>query len=1560
MNELYLFFKIIFMKVGKLVSKVAALLCIASNSFAQTPINMASLPSGTLNENFSTIGSWTPITVLSTTDPIGGTFPAATAGSGAAWVIKRANGTGTTPLATLVTQSTSSNAPANYGFNFQTITGTGGGITRVTTAGSEALAMLATGTDFTNSAAIDLNLDFSGRNAGTISFDMSAIANNTSNTGPRDAAFTIYASTDCNTWVELQGCRDTVTNGSTTAPYSAIATAARPSIVNVQLPAFFDNCKTAKLRFYAYPCPSKALVNSGNRPRIVLDNLVITSTAPVCNTPITTTASANLTQICAGQLVNLTASSSDPNASYIWSASTSGAVSGLPLCANSSSYFVAPSATTTYTLSASSGSCYATSTITVVVNPSPTISISPVNSTVCAGGSQALTLTSSGAVSINWLDSTELSFTSATDAISTPTMNHTYQVVAVNAFGCAQNTSAIVNFIASAVPVISAATSTTLACVGSSVALTASGAVSYNWSPSAGLSSVTSANVVANPTSTTIYTVTGTAGACVGSTTIEIIANNNPLPSIAFTTASPVSVCPGIPASLVISGTDTYNWVPSSSLNSATGATVLASPTSNTIYTVTATTAAGCTSTASYTLNLFANAAINAAVQPIKVCTGGMANLVANGGATYLWSNGMTGSPTITPTGVTNYTVTGTDVNGCTGTSVTSVETTTNGAIAYYSMQTSPNGIVDSVVECVPFVSAASAIVAGNQNSIPAAQFVSGTGANTFALQTATGAGSINAGMICKISVIDPAISTYVEMTITPVAGQIIKLDAIRFANRSTSTGPQVLNFRSSADNFASNIATLPVSNGAIWQQFDVALGGVNAGASTPITLRIYGTNGSGTVGTGANWRIDDIKLCMSPLSLCNTPTLTVTGNTSTCANNPTTLSATGASTIYWETPAFVDSNANTTFTGTMSATYTVVGSNGPGCSTSSLVQISVLPTLTSFANYTICASQLPFTVGTQVYNGAGVYNATYTSSLGCDSVEQTTITVSTIDFSITGILKSNTLCANSNTGSFSVATIGAPVSFTVGATNNSTGFFNNLAAGTYTVSVANAAGCSISTMISIGSSAPIQFATPTVLMPSTCAISSGSVSCSAIGGTNPKTYMLLPQSITNGSGTFTNLAAGAYTIISTDANACSESTVVSVSAQTAPSIVLNNIQNVTCFGRNNGQVGVVASGNSGPYLFTISPAATQTSSGSFSAMPANVYTLVTKDASNCTYTTLVTITSPAAMTMNFVVQSPTCNGLPNGSLAAVVNGGIAPYTYVLTSSAASANTIGVFAPLGTGIYSVKATDNNGCTIVKSALMPQPSAVKISSISTTKITCNGQMNGSISAVLSGGMGAKTLSINPNIGSVAGATISGLPANTYTLMATDANACTRTTTVVLTQPSAISFSSLATTPPTGSSSNGSIGVAAIGGTGAKQYAIGPAFTFGVSGTFSGLASGVYTIQAKDASNCSISTIVNLGTTVSKAIQNSTIIEANAANEPDHKLIVYPNPAIDVLHFAATRESSIKKVAVRDISGRSLLSAVAVSSIQVDKLKTGMYYLEVEFVDGNIDRALFKKD
>jgi len=349
------------------------------------------------------------------------------------------NATGSIPSATRITAaSTNIIAPSSSGGVQSTNTSTN-------------LQFLSTGsTANTSSTAADLNLNFSGRNAGTISFAAAQVANSTGN---RVGTLQLYYSTNGTAWTEITGAG---------LPFTATNNAALSANISASLPAALNGQSTVKLRFYYYNGPSNG--TTGSRPKISIDDLLVTSTAAVAGAPVITSgstasavayeANANIYQITASNSPDSYAATGLPEGLSI--NTTTGVISGTPTVPGT--YSVGVSA------SNNQGTGGASLTLTVTKNPgAPSIS-SSLTSTDLVGNTYSYQIVANNTPTSYAAGSLPAGLTvnTATGLISgTPTVGGVFNVAisASNALGT--DTQTLVITINSA-PVITSPTSGSL------------------------------------------------------------------------------------------------------------------------------------------------------------------------------------------------------------------------------------------------------------------------------------------------------------------------------------------------------------------------------------------------------------------------------------------------------------------------------------------------------------------------------------------------------------------------------------------------------------------------------------------------------------------------------------------------------------------------------------------------------------------------------------------------------------------------------------------------------------------------------------------------------------------------------------------------------------------------------------------------------------------------------------------------------------------------------------------------------------------------------------------
>ncbi|GBL34701.1 mucin-19 [Filimonas sp.] len=238
------------------------------------------------------------------------------------------------------------------------------------------------------------------------------------------------------------------------------------------------------------------------------------------------------------------------------------------------------------------------------------------------------------------------------------------------------------------------------------------------------------------------------------------------------------------------------------------------------------------------------------------------------------------------------------------------------------------------------------------------------------------------------------------------------------------------------------------------------------------------------------------------------------------------------------------------------------------------------------------------------------------------------------------------------------------------------------------------------------------------------------------------------------------------------------------------PAPVLTVTATSTTISCNGGLSTITATGTNGltPYQYKLNSGIYQ-SSNVFTGNVAGLYTITIKDATNATASATRNVTQPTLITFGTpAVTPPLCNG-GNGSISNTATGGSGTTkTYTIAPSGPLTNTTGNFAGLLAQTYTINVTDGNGCTKSNIVALGQPSPIIFNSPVITNPSCYGGTGG-VTLVATGGTGiSKTYSITP-LGPQTNTTgtFTGLTAQSYTITASDANNCSKTSIITITQP-----------------------------------------------------------------------------------------------------------------------------------------------------------------------------
>jgi len=412
-------------------------------------------------------------------------------------------------------------------------------------------------------------------------------------------------------------------------------------------------------------------------------------------------------------------------------------------------------------------------------------------------------------------------------------------------------------------------------------------------------------------------------------------------------------------------------------------------------------------------------------------------------------------------------------------------------------------------------------------------------------------------------------------------------------------------------------------------------------------------------------------------------------------------------------------------------------------------------------------------------------------------------------------------------------------------------------------VTITDASGCTESLPVVINS-----IGGPTITSSSTnisCnGANNGTGTASASGGSPPYTY-LWDDPGAQTTSTAVALAAGTFNVSVSDTSGCISIGTITITEP--PALGLSLISSPAACGISDGVATATVSGGTGNYTYSWSP--TGGVSSIAAGLAAGTYTLLVVDSAGCTISDSVIIANsggPVSGISNTTDAS--CFSVDDGTATVTVVGGTLPMTYSWSPNGGTDTTA---VGLGPGTYTITVTDAGGCITTSSVLINSPPDILLA-LNSSMISCAGNTDGSAVVSAAGGTGAYTYLWSPT--GDTGLSITNLGAGSYSVIVTDANGCSKSDSVNLTEPTPIVLS-LSSLPAVCGVSDGSAIVSASGGTGTYSYAWWPSGS--TNDTASGIAVGVYTVTVTDGSNCSVvdSVIVNNSGSQTASLLSSAI-------------------------------------------------------------------------------------
>ncbi len=1214
------------------------------------------------------------------------------------------------------------------------------------------------------------------------------------------------------------------------------------------------------------------------------------------------------------------ASSGSGPVSYLWSnGQTSPAATGL--------------GAGTYQVTATDGAgCTATAS-TTITQPAQLIATINLQAPVsCAGGSNGslLAQVTGGNPPYNFFWNTGQS-----GPVLSSLQAGTYFVIATGSKGCLDTASFVLT--APAQVVVDVATQQAVTCFGGNngsamvVATGGNGGFTYLWS-----------NGGTGPIQTGLsagsYTVTATdANGCTGQTVVTIGQASQLL---ATATVLANSTCNGLATGQAIvnysggSGGYTVLWSNGATSDSISGLAAGA-------YSVIVTDQAGCSDTAFVTVTQPGNLALVVLANDSVSCFGGndgTASVLASGGTapySYAWSNGQTG-PSASGLAAGNFVVTATDAQGCTSQTTISISepaqllvsistlgdiscfggndgslsALASGGTAPYTFLWSNGGIAStqnslSAGTCLVTVTDASgcpdtaSAVLTEPDSV-LVQVVSGTDVSCFggndgsAVVAATGGnggfsylwsnggtGPVQTGLSAGSYTVTATDANGCTAQTNVTVGQPTQLlaTATVLANSTCNglaTGQAMVNYGGGSGGY-----TVLWSNGATSD----SLSGLAAGAYSVIV-----TDQAGCSDTAFVTITQPGNLALAVLA--NDSVSCFGGN-----DGSASVLASGGTAPY----SYAWSNVQTgpSASGLAVGTVDVTVTDAQGCTAQTsvvisqpaqlLTSISPLSNISCFGGGDGSLSALasggtaPYTFlwsnggtgSTQSSLSAGSHLVTVTDASGC--IDTASAVLMEPDPVVVQVLNvADVSCFGGNDGQAAATAAGGQAPYSFLWSNGQTGFSaNSFPAGSHYVLVADALGCEDSVAFVIGSSADLVAGASVQSVPTCAGAADGSAIASAGGGT--ASYQFVWSNGQTGPAA-SGLAAGTYTVVVTDANGCQDSASVVINSPSAVTFATSLLASPTCFGASDGSAQVAVSGGTPPYSIVWANGDTGTVA---TGLPAGWAAVAITDANGCQAVDSILLSQPSPLQLTLSAAQLSCFGGSDGSLAVSVSGGTGPYSALWSNGQTgfSANN------LAAGSYSVLVTDANGCQDTASANLPAPAPVVASALQTSSVSCFGGSDGVALASASGGSGGFTFAwSNGQTDPV----LSGVPAGTYTVVATDASGCADSATVQISQPADLLVQANGLTMVSCFGGNdGSAEVSLLGGTAPYQVLWSNGQTNFMA---TGLSAGTHTVLVTDANGCTGSATVVISQPQSLALNLAVLQGISCAGGADGQLQV----------------------------------------------------------------------
>ena len=1033
----------------------------------------------------------------------------------------------------------------------------------------------------------------------------------------------------------------------------------------------------------------------------------------------------------------------------------------------SSSIIVSPMVTTTYSVTVfDTNGCSGIDSMTVTVGTFPTLNLlTPTEDlTICEGDTTTLSVSAANGTppyNFSWSNGPS----GASQEVS-PASNTSYTVEVTDANGC--SASLMVSVIVDPLPEVNAGMDTTI-CAGGTASLSATGfggtsPYSFEWS-----TSQTGSNISVNPLSETVYSVTLTDDKdCIATDDVVVMVSG----PVALTISGGTELCAGSSLELQADATGgtgpyTYSW----SNGLGTGPIKTVSPLDTTTYTVTATDAIGCEDIQSVTINVGSNLSVDLG-PGTTLCNGEMLTIMASvtGGEpayTYAWSVAGETDPSITVSPMTStlYSVTVTDMNGCSGTAEIMVNVGTAPSIT----------VLTPSQDLTICEGASTTLEVEATGGTPPYEYSwlngpTGPSQTVSPVVTTTYTVEVTDSIGCTASQeIEVVVGSTVALTISGgtelCAGSSLELQA----NATGGTGPYTYSW-------SNGLGTGPIKT------------------VSPLDTTTYTVTATDALGCED---VQSITINVNPAL-----GLTIEGGANVCFGSAAVITAipsggTGPYTYQWSDD--LGTEASQTVTPSSEETYAVTVTDLVGCTIADSITISVGNNLNVDLgpDTTLCGGG-SITISALVSGGEPDY--TYSWSVDGETGESITVTPVEATTTYSVIVIDNNGC--SGTGSIvveigelptldlltdssalticegsslvlEVEAMGGVLPYNYTWSNGATGStqeFSPDGPTTYTVAVEDGNGCMASLDVEVAVD-PL----PEVeagMDQDICFGAEATLTAIGSGGTAPYEFIwsndqMGAEITVNPDDTTT------YTVTVTDEKGCMASDAVTINVNSPLALTIEGSPNI-CFA-SAAVITVVPSGGTGPYTYQWSDGLGTEASQSITE--EGTYAVTVTDLLGCTNADSIAVTVGNNLSVDLGPDTTLCDGA-SITLEPIVGGGTPEYSYFWAGDLGMDSSVTV-TPTEPTAYSVIVIDQNGCNGVGNITVFTGSSPEVSVLTDPAdlLICEGEIT---LLELSPDGGIPPYEVNWNNGAIGESqSVSPIETSTFTAVVSDSVGCSTT-------------------------------------------------------------------------------------------------------------------------------------------------------------------------------------